>query len=1010
MPLLDEQQNTKQYWRSLDQLADKPAFQDWMSREFPAAASELPTNVSRRRWLQLMGAALSLGGIAGCRWEAEEFAPFTIRPQNRAPGEKQFFATSWELSGVARPLTATSIDGRPIKIEGNTQHPATSGGTSAFDQAMILSLYDPDRRTRATEQVRNDTVERSWEDFDKTFSRRIKTHAGQDGRGLAILCESSSSETRSWLRDRIAERFGDAIWCEVDGATDAGVEQAFGQRLRTHFDFNEARIIACFDSDPLGAHPDSMRLIRDWADRREPNGDWMNRLYSFESHLSLTGSNADHRCPVKSGDIADIVARLETLVTAKLNGESIDRGKGKVDQVLAALADDLANHKGQSLLTAGPQQSAEVHARIHRLNETLGNHSKTIVFTEIPKTDAADLAELIDAMDNKRVETLLILDVNAAYGLAESTPFREAMTRVPFAVHAGLYNDETAALCRWHVPMAHPLESWSDGRSFDGTISLSQPLISPLFAGRTQSELLSSFVNARKTDAAELVRSALTKQRPEFKNEKSWRRLIHDGFIPNSARQPITAKLVSELDKQLPLGRLPRSAGDEQLEVVISSGSSTYDGRFANNAWLQETPDAISKLTWDNAAAMSPATAKQLGVTHGDVIQLAANNGHVDLPVFELPGVALNSIQLAQGYGRTAAGHVGGLVSEGIEPIGVDVSALQSDEGLLVTGVTVTKTGRRHQLATTQDHFAIDTVGLEAIGARVGELIRTGTLSEYEQHPDFASHRGPHHPPLESLWEEPTYEGHAWGMSIDLNRCIGCTACSVACQSENNVPIVGKEQVLAGREMHWLRMDRYFAGDQEDPEVAHQPVACHHCETAPCEQVCPVAATVHSDEGLNDMVYNRCIGTRYCANNCPYKVRRFNFLDYNAPLEEPKNELVQLVLNPEVTVRSRGVMEKCTYCVQRIQSTKIDAKNNRRSIDDGEIQTACQQACPAQAIVFGDLNDPNSAVAKAHADDRAYGMLAELNTKPRTKYLAKIRNPHPWLANRDSGHSATEVH
>ncbi|MCR9202380.1 MAG: 4Fe-4S dicluster domain-containing protein, partial [Planctomycetaceae bacterium] len=490
-----------------------------------------------------------------------------------------------------------------------------------------------------------------------------------------------------------------------------------------------------------------------------------------------------------------------------------------------------------------------------------------------------------------------------------------------------------------------------------------------------------------------LIRQSLTSLDRRFAHSKFWRSVVHDGFLdeeqpkasvnpwPSATADPVLADV-----------------SPDALEVVVSYSPATHDGRFANNGWLQETPDAVSKLTWDNAATMSPATAAKLNVKHGDVVRITAGRGEVELPVFELPGVAAGSIQLTLGYGRTAAGHVGGLVDEDVAPVGVDVSVLlATGNSRVLTDVRLEPTGRTHQLATTQDHFAIDTVGLEAIGARVGELVRTGTLAEYEQHADFAKHRGPHHPPLESLWEEKEYDGHAWGMAIDLNRCIGCNACMVGCQSENNVPIVGKEQVLDGREMHWLRIDRYFAGEPDDPEVAHQPLACHHCENAPCEQVCPVAATVHSDEGLNDMVYNRCIGTRYCANNCPYKVRRFNFFDYNAPLEEPGKELVQLSINPDVTVRSRGVMEKCTYCVQRIQDTKIDAKNGQRSVADGEIQTACQQACPAEAIVFGDLNDGNSKVAQLHADNRAYGMLAELNTKPRTMYLARIRNPHPWL-------------
>lgn len=1023
----------KRYWRSLNELADKPAFRDWMSREFPTAGSELPETVSRRRWMQLMGASLAFGGMVGCRWEAEEFAPFTVRPQNRIPGEKQYFASSWELGGVARPLSVTSIDGRPIKVDGNRQHPFTGGGSDAFDQAGILSLYDPDRSDGLVETVGKQSNRRTWEEFDADFAERIALHESQQGDGLAILSGASSSMTRQRLQQLVMARFPRAIWsqhepCFSQSAVD-GSKLAFGAPVRAQFDFSQAKVVACFDADPMGAHPAAMNIIRQWADRRDPKADWMNRLYSFESGLSLSGSNADHRAAVRSTDIPALVARLETMVTAALKSDSApmkvpNPDSGKVDQVLAALADDLVLRRGQSLLVVGAHQPAEVHARIHRLNELLANVGTTVSYTSDPLAEsmeaAADLPALIDAMQAGRVKTLLILDSNPAFGHADADGFVKALARVDYSVHAGLYGDETGMLCRWHVPVSHFLESWSDGRSWDGTATLSQPMIAPLFGGRTVSELLSLLTKTGFTGSDQLVRKAFMSWSTEtlkppgeyvqLNAESEWRKAVHDGFVGSSAFTTRQVPLLDGLANHLPIGELTpaeQALPEDKIEVVVDLDASVFDGRFANNGWLQETPDPMTKLTWDNAAIMGPATAAALGVEHEDVVSLTANGVRIELPAFVLPGVAANSIHVAMGYGRTAAGHVGGLSADTIASVGVDVSPLiaTANESIL-TGVKIATTGRIRKLATTQDHFAIDAVGFEAIGARLGELVRTGTLEEYTEHPDFAAHRGPHHPPLESLWEEPSYEGHAWGMAIDLNRCIGCNACTVACQSENNVPIVGQEQVLAGREMSWLRIDRYFAGDVEDPEIAHQPVACHHCENAPCEQVCPVAATVHSDEGLNDMVYNRCVGTRYCANNCPYKVRRFNFFNYNEPLEQPQNVLQKMILNPEVTVRSRGVMEKCTYCVQRIQDTKISAKNERRGIEDGEIQSACQVACPAQAIVFGDLNDSDSAVAKAHADDRSYGMLAELNTKPRTKYLAKIRNPHPWLAKKvvSSGH------
>ncbi|MEQ9411818.1 MAG: TAT-variant-translocated molybdopterin oxidoreductase [Fuerstiella sp.] len=1043
--------DSKHYWRSLNDLADRPSFRDWMEREFPSAASELPPGVSRRRWLQLMGASLAFGGMAGCRWEAEQFAPFTVRPQNRMPGEKQSFATCWEINGVARPLAVTSIDGRPIKVEGNSQHPFSRGGTDAFDQAMILSLYDPDRSEGLIQRSGQGVVVRQWEEFDAAFADQLQTQQTSGGRGLAILCSRSSSLTRQQLQQQIAGRFPKSMWCTHEPAshdnTTAGAHMAFGEAVRPRWDLSKARVIACFDADPFGSHPASMQSIREWADRRNPDGDWMNRLYSFESDVSLTGSNADHRAALRSMDIPALIARLEQLVA---EGKTVEKNSDSpVERTITALADDLLKNRGQSVLMAGDNQPPEVHARVHRLNVLLGNGGHTVNYVHEPASETAKtttgLMDLITAMERGQIRMLLILDSNPAYGSSLSQRFAEALPRVDFTMHAGLYRDETAELCDWHVPLAHPLESWSDARTWDGTITLAQPLIAPLFGGRSVPELLSLLTRSGFAEGQSLVRRAFKswprgsqRQPPELvplRTEQEWRQVVHDGFITESDFAMRDVSLQAELDQRLPRGvvglrwvsrSLDRNAGDHpvrqapetivqsgadiQPEVVIRTDASVFDGRFANNAWLQETPDPMTRLTWDNAAVMSPATCRALKVAHGDVVQLSRGDKVISLPVFELPGVAEGSIQLTRGYGRTAAGHVGGLSDEGVAAVGTDITPLLTDTDTVLTDVRIRKTGNIHELATTQDHFAIDAAGLQAIGHRIGELIRTGTITDYEQHPDFVAHQGPHYPPLESPWEERDYEGHAWGMAIDLNRCIGCNACTVACQSENNVPIVGKDQVLAGREMSWLRIDRYFGGDPEEPEFAHQPVACHHCENAPCEQVCPVAATVHSDEGLNDMVYNRCIGTRYCANNCPYKVRRFNFFDYNAPLTEPENILQTMILNPEVTVRSRGVMEKCTYCVQRIQDVKIDAKNNRRRIEDGEIVSACQQACPAQAIVFGDLNDPESAVARSHADQRSYGMLAELNTKPRTRYLARIRNPHPWLAEQqDSHHSHTQT-
>jgi molybdopterin-containing oxidoreductase family iron-sulfur binding subunit len=613
---------------------------------------------------------------------------------------------------------------------------------------------------------------------------------------------------------------------------------------------------------------------------------------------------------------------------------------------------------------------------------------------------------LCGAMNEGKIQMLVILGGNAVYDAPADLRFADALQKVPVRVHLSPYDNETSRKCTWHLPQSHWLESWGDARAWDGTYSIVQPLIAPLYDTRTANELLALLAGQETADARDLVRETF-KQLSGAEWEAKWDAALESGILPESAFPQSTPKLFRQTPPAEP-GPPPNAdkAGREKLEIVFYPDASVYDGRYANNGWLQEMPDPMTKLTWDNAALLSPATAAALGVEHGTLVRLSLGGRTVEIPAYVMPGQAPGSIAVALGYGRIAAGKVGGDVDTGCAPVGIDVYPLRTTGTMgFAAGVAVTPTGAKYPLATTQDHSAIDTVGMKARGQRVGDLVREFTLDEYraksKQEPHFARHAD-HVPPLESLWEEHKYEGRRWGMTIDLSKCIGCGACVMACQAENNVPVVGKERVLRGREMHWLRVDRYYRGNTDNPRVAHQVVLCQHCENAPCEQVCPVAATVHSQEGLNEMVYNRCVGTRYCSNNCPYKVRRFNFFNYRKDLESPENEVRKMVLNPEVTVRSRGVMEKCTYCVQRIQAARIEAKNRREPIPDGAIQTACQQVCPTQAIVFGDLNHKDekgqpSAVAKLRHADRAYEILAGLNVKPRTSYLAGIRNPNPEL-------------
>jgi molybdopterin-containing oxidoreductase family iron-sulfur binding subunit len=645
---------------------------------------------------------------------------------------------------------------------------------------------------------------------------------------------------------------------------------------------------------------------------------------------------------------------------------------------------------------AGPRQPPEVHAAVHRINAALGNVGQTLAYTADPEPDRPSHVEAIRALAADiaahKVDTLVILGGNPAYDAPADLGLADALGSVAVRIRLGPYEDETSARSMWYLPQAHFLESWGDARSYDGTYSIQQPLIEPLHGGHSAIELLALLLGDAQPKAEQLVRATFKQIAGDKDFEARWSQSLQDGLLAGSRWPQETPKLVEP-------GRVepsPPAAGDQAWEIVFCQDASVYDGRFANNGWLQEMPDPMTRITWDNAAVMSPATAHTLGVSDNTLVRLKYAGRQCELPVYVMPGQADRSIAVALGYGRTAAGQVGGIRGT-VESVGGNVYALRTSRAMdFDVGLSIEPTAATHVLAVVQDHHAIDAVGYAARAERAGELVREATLAHYREHPDFARHVV-EQPELKSLWDEKAAEGRRWGMTIDLSKCIGCNACVVACNAENNVPIVGRERVLRGREMHWIRVDRYFKGDPQDPQAVHQPVACQQCEMAPCEQVCPVAATVHSKEGLNDMVYNRCVGTRYCANNCPYKVRRFNFFNYHKNLEDSGNEVLKMLYNPEVTVRQRGVMEKCTYCVQRIQAVKIHAKNEGRPIVDGEIRTACQQVCPAQAILFGDLADANSAVAKAQADSRAYGMLAEMNFRPRTMYLARIRNPNPEL-------------
>lgn len=1064
------------YWRSLDQLENSPEFQEFMHREFPVAASEFPAGVSRRRWMQLMGASFALASVAGCRWQTEKIRPLVDRPEDYIPGSTTKYATTIELAGAPRHLLVTCYDGRPIKVEGNPEHPGSMGGTDAFSQATTLTLYDPDRSSTVRQRLASDVSAKNWEDFDKYLDELLGKLRGKQGAGLAVLVEPTDSLSLLAAEKKLADAMPQAKlyqYAPLDRENElAGAELALGSRVRTHYKLANTKVIAAFDSDLLCGHPNSTRYSRDWAATREIGGDaenpTMGRTYAVESQFSIIGAAADHRAAIKSTDIgwalnevlnqvqqrldgktpeepADIAVRKE--IVAKVDAAESHDDKHEVldgqelppatlTQVLWALADDLAANPGESVVAVGPRQPAEVHALAMKLNSLLGNLGKTVVFTDErePEVQRGSIGDLSAAIDAGEVDALVVVGGNPAYDAPTDLNLAEKLDKLVDTIRLGYYEDETSAVCQWHLPMCHPFETWGDAVSYEGLPSVAQPLIEPLYEAVSPLELIGKLAGIATGQPQVLVREAMASVAGSGMSDDVWDLLLHDGFAEESIFSVANPSLVGNLDVSF-----DKRSDAKDVELVFTASSNTYDGRFANNGWLQETPNFITKVTWDNVAIVSPKTAERLKVKQNEVISIQVDDATVELPVYVLPGQANGSIGVQLGYGRTAAGAVGGL-AEGLgiprfrrwwSPlaeseeilVGSNVYPLRTSDAMSITTDIKTKPAEKtYELATTQDHFAIDLAGLQLTKKRIHELVRETSLDGFKEKPEFAQHvvhevdTNPLFPDRtwgrpakddEAIEEiDPVVSPHAWGMAIDLNKCTGCNACMLACQSENNVPVVGKEQVMAGREMHWIRIDRYFHGMPEDfnkedpgsPNVASQMVTCQHCESAPCEQVCPVAATVHSDEGLNDMVYNRCVGTRYCANNCPYKVRRFNYFHMTGYMEKSENKLIQLANNPEVTVRSRGVMEKCTFCTQRISAARIEAKVSGDPITDGDVQTACQQACPTRAIEFGDLRDEASAVSKAHASPRAYGMLAELDVRPRNMYLAKISNPHPGLA------------
>lgn len=995
-------QNT--YWKSLNELAKNQEYQKFVDREFPENATELSDGFSRRGFLAIMGSAVLLASCDFARRPVQKILPYSKQPEDIVPGIPLFYASSIPFQGSLTGLVVENHEGRPTKVEGNDMHPASKGGTSIFHQASVLGMYDPDRSKKilrkGTVSTVNDFIDFAKKNFADTSKR------------IAFISEASSSPTLLGLKAQALRKFNNASWVTYEpfGESNAleGTQKAFGQRVRAHFDFSKANVFVSLDDDVLnGTHPNSVEYGKQLSAARKvtSNADSMNRIYAVENGYTLTGSYADHRLRLKASEIDAFAHALAAALSSRVSGLNAFSGYSNQfsdHKWISTLADELVANRGESVVSVGNAHSANAHAVVAAINKALGNDGNTVNYLQVPHLEeesTSAFAQTVEDMKNGSVDTVVLLGTNPSF-TAQNLDFTGALSNVNEVIHLSDYVDETSKNASWHLNKSFYLESWGDGLSYSGVRSVIQPQIQPLYNGLSDIEVMNIIVNGGMTPGYDLVQNTF-KNIYESSFDSKWATLLHDGVDTNSGYSKANVRLSSSFRPDT-----SRDAAVSGMEITIKADSTLHDGRFANIAWLQELPDPMTKITWDNVAAMSPATAEQLGVENEDVVEITSNGKSIKIAAWIQPGHADNSISLTVGYGRDGIGRVASRYVD-YTTGGVDTYPLVGNN--VFAEATVSKTGENYEIACVQDHHSLEG----------RDMYRMATLEEYKSNPDYASFESVHTYPVPgmkeaaelgedvpiSLFDEQTYpkDEPQWGMAIDLNSCFGCGVCVIACQSENNIPVIGKKEVNRGREMHWIRTDRYYVGDDADaPMTAHQPVPCMHCEAAPCEQVCPVAATTHSDDGMNQMTYNRCIGTRYCANNCPYKVRRFNF--FNFPKEflttgaEP--DIIQMAMNPEVTVRFRGVMEKCTYCVQRVNRAKIEAKKETGSPKpaEGAVKTACQQACPADAIYFGDLTNENSEVAKMKRNERNYQMLEELNTRPRTSYMAKLRNPNPALA------------
>ncbi len=992
----------KRYWRSVDELAGSPEFEAAVEKEFPGSAQEWVDPVSRRGFMKLMGASMALAGLAGCTKQPDEpIYAYVKQPEDLILGKPMYFATAMPSATGALPLLVKTDQFRPIKIDGNPEHPYNLGSSDVFAQGALLDLYDPDRSQHATYRGEN----REWAEFAQEL--RKKAAESKDGTGIYFLSSTITSPTLARQWKAVQAAYPKATLVQYDPAI-AGTSLEKG--LSVQYALADADVIVSLDADFLSgaAYPGFHKLVREYADRRK-NPEKLNRLYSIDSTPTTTGLKAEHRLGLRASEIPAFAAELAKAVgVAGVESQSYNWTEEQ-KKFLAAVAKDLKAHAGKSVVISGLHQDASVEALAAAINSALGNVGKTALVSAepvnpLPGDQAAGFKALVADLNAGKVDWLVILNANPIYSAPADLDFASAFNKAKIVAHLGSHYDETGHEAHWHIPAAHFLESWSDARAYDGTISIVQPMIDPLYGGKSAHHVFQALLNEPGLSPYDAVRETW---KPVIKGdfETGWRKALHQGWIDETA---VGKGSASGADAQKLTSKVPAPSSKDAIEIIFRPDPSIYDGRWSNVGWLQELPKPVTNLSWDNAALVSGATLTKLGLEEDDIVELTVQGRKVNAPVIVVPGQPDNSVTVYLGYGRSFAGRVGsgaGFNAYLIRTTGAPFYAIGSLKKLDGKwGVAITKShyqDHRSKLFGGQGSGNNSLEADEAISER--GIIRYATLDEFKANPGFAN-EGPGHEKTDkdnTLFPNWDYKDNAWGMSIDMNSCTGCNACIVGCYAENNIAVVGKQQVRIGRNLQWLRIDTYFEGDLAAPRAHFQPMACQHCENAPCEQVCPVGATVHTPEGLNTMVYNRCVGTRYCSNNCPYKVRRYNFLLYS----DFETESLKLMRNPDVSVRSRGVMEKCSYCVQRISAAKIEADKENRPVRDGEIQTACQQACPASAITFGNINDKGSRVARLQADERSYQVLADLNTRPRTKYVAAVLNPNSELQEAPVEHS-----